>query len=135
MKFHESMNDEQLHAMSSLALAHVGDGVYELMVRSMLARRGELTHGALHRRTVGYVSAVAQAKAAAHVLPGLGAEELAVYKRARNTRAHTNPSGCTAAQYHAATALEALFGWLWLTGETGRLEELFEQCMEGIDAP
>lgn len=134
MRFHEVMNEEKRRAMSSLALAHVGDGVYELMVRTMLARQGELTHGALHRQTVGYVSAVAQAKAAAYVLPGLEGEELAVYKRARNSHAHTNPSGCTAAQYHAATALEALFGWLWLGGETERLEELFEQCLEGIHA-
>lgn len=134
MKFHEPMNREQLLAMSSLALAHVGDGVYELMVRSLLAHRGELTHGALHRRTVSYVSAVAQARAAAHMLPSLTGEELAVFKRARNTRAHTNPSGCTAAEYHAATALEALFGWLWLQGRTARLEELFALCMEGSDA-
>lgn len=134
MKMHEPISSDRLSALSSLALAHVGDGVYELMVRSRLARSGEATHGALHRRTVGYVSAPAQAKAAAHVLPGLDGEELAVYKRARNTRAHTNPSGCTAAQYHAATALEALFGWLWLQGKTARLEELFALCMEGIDA-
>ncbi len=135
MSFHEAMSAEARCAMSSLALAHVGDGVYELMVRDRLARGGALTHGALHKATVGYVSATAQAKAAARLLPLLTAEELAVYKRARNTRAHTNPSGCTAAQYHAATALEALFGWLWLGGDTARLEELFEQCLEGIHAP
>lgn len=134
MSFHQVMTEDGRRAMSSLALAHVGDGVYELMVRSMLAHSGQLTHGGLHKATVGYVSAKAQAKAAAHILPDLSGEELAVYKRARNTRAHTNPSGCTAAEYHAATALEALFGWLWLAGETERLEELFKQCLEGIHA-
>ncbi len=134
MSFHQTMSADGLRAMSSLALAHVGDGVYELLVRTRLARGGELTHGALHKATVGYVSARAQAKAAAYILPGLSGEELAVYKRARNTRAHTNPAGCTAAEYHAATALEALFGWLWLSGRTARVEELFEQCLEGIHA-
>lgn len=129
------MTADALRGMSPLALAHVGDGVYELMVRTALARRQALTHGAMHRQTVHYVSAAAQARAAARLLPELTAEELAAFKRGRNAKSHTNPAGCSAAEYHAATGLEALFGWLWLDGQTRRLEELFAMCMEGIDAP
>ncbi len=134
MSFHEAMDEAAIRAMSSLALAHVGDGVYELMVRTRLARAGALRQDTLHRDTVHYVSAVAQSKAAAHILPMLTAEERAVYNRARNAHSHANPAGCSPAQYHAATALEALFGRLWLAGDLSRLMELFAACVEGIDA-
>ena len=117
------MDETAVNAMSSLALAHVGDGVYELMVRTRLARAGGLRQDTLHRDAVRDVSAVAQS-----------ANERAVYNRARNAHSHASPSGCTPAQYHAATALEALFGRLWLEGKTARLEELFAACVEGIDA-
>lgn len=134
MNYHEPMDEAAVNAMSSLALAHVGDGVYELMVRTKLAREGGLRQDTLHRATVHYVSAVAQSKAAAHILPLLSDAERGVYTRARNAHSHSSPSGCTPAQYHAATGLEALFGRLWLTGQTARLEEIFAACMEAIDA-
>ena len=126
---HEPMEKEKIDAMSSLALAHVGDGVYELMVRTMLCRGGRLRQDTMHRETVRYVSAVAQAEAAGRMLGALTEEERTVYNRARNAKSHASPHGCTAAQYHAATALEALFGRLWLEGKTARLEELFGICM------
>lgn len=131
---HEAMSEDKILAMSSLALAHVGDGVYELMVRDRLARSGVLRQDSMHHDTVHYVSARAQAIAAAAFLPGLSSAERQVYNRARNAHGHANPSGCTASQYHAATALEALFGWLWLRGNTERLDELFTLCVEAIDA-
>lgn len=134
MNYHEPMDEAAVNAMSSLALAHVGDGVYELMVRTKLAREGGLRQDTLHRATVRYVSAVAQSKAAAHILPLLSDAERGVYTRARNAHSHSSPSGCTPAQYHAATGLEALFGRLWLTGQTARLGEIFAACMEAIDA-
>ena len=132
--FHEPMDEAKINAMSSLALAHIGDGVYELMVRTMLCRRGELRQDTMHRETVRYVSALAQSKAAARLLPLLTDAERAVYTRARNAKCHASPAGCTVAQYHAATALEALFGRLWLAGDTARLQELFQICMEEINA-
>ena len=120
--------------MSVLALAHVGDGVYELLVRDRLARRGVLTGGQLHKKTVAYVSAVAQAEAARALQPLLTPEETAVFHRGRNARVHGIPSGATVAQYHAATALEALFGWLWLSGRADRAAELFAAISEAHDA-
>ncbi len=122
--------ERQLQAMSVLALAHVGDAVFELLVRTELCRRGKLTAGALHRETVLRVSAHAQAQAAGRLLPRLSEAERELYRRGRNTKVHAVPHSAAAGEYHAATALEALFGWLYLRGETRRLEELFSCIME-----
>ena len=121
----------ELRAMGALNLAHVGDGVYELMVRTFLARQGSSRISDQHRRTISFVAAPAQAAAMERILPMLTEEEHAVYRRGRNARVHGVPQGCSIAQYHAATALEALFGWLWLAGRTERLEELFGAILDG----
>ena len=133
MRIHEPLTADQLNAMSSLALAHVGDAVYELLVRTMLAQSGELTSGALHKKTVSYVAAPAQAKAAERLAPFLTEEERRVYNRGRNSRVHGVPSGCSVAEYHAATALEALFGHLWLEGKAARVTELFTIIIREAD--
>lgn len=128
-----SMDERDISAMSSLALAHMGDAVYELFVRRELCRRGRLTNGNLHRAAVSFVAAPAQAEAAGTLLPHLTEKELAVFRRARNTRSHAAPRGASEGEYHAATALEALFGWLYLRGEQERLEELFSLILEAHD--
>jgi len=128
--FRMNMNYAEVGELSSLALAHVGDAVYELLVRSMLCGRGIPKAEKLHRMTVSYVSAAAQAAAAARILESLTEEEVAVYKRGRNAHVHSIPKGATPGEYHAATALEALFGWLYLTGKNDRIAELFAAMME-----
>ena len=112
--------------MSALALAHVGDAVFELMARTYLCTQGVLTAKKLHNGTVAMVSATAQAEAAERILPLLTEEELAVYKRGRNTHTNSVPKGCSLKQYHNATGLEALFGFLYISGNTKRLNSLFE---------
>ena len=77
-----------------------------------------------------YVSAVAQAAAAKKLLPLLDQREEGVYRRGRNAHSHAAPKGATPMEYHAATGLEALFGWLYLRGEKARIEELFSHLME-----
>jgi ribonuclease-3 family protein len=124
------MTDAELNAMSPLALAHVGDAVFDLLVRTRLCLDGRLTAGDLHRETVRYVSAVAQAAAAKKLLPLLDQREEGVYRRGRNAHSHAAPKGATPMEYHAATGLEALFGWLYLRGEKARIEELFSHLME-----
>jgi ribonuclease-3 family protein len=127
---HEPIDKDTLCAMSVLNLAHVGDGVYELLVRTHLARQGAQKLADQHKSTIAYVAAPAQALAMEGLVPHLTEQEMKIYRRGRNTRVHGCPAGCTMAQYHAATALEALFGYLWLTGQMERIETLFAQILE-----
>ena len=123
-----------LQELGPLELAHVGDGVYELLVRTHLARRGGGKVGDKHRSAVAYVSAPAQAAAAERLQSALTEEEQHIYHRGRNAHVHGCPAGCTPAQYHAATALEALFGYLWLAGQRERVGQLFAMILEGDHA-
>jgi len=111
-------------------LAHIGDAVYELMVRTWLCSSGTSTAKNLHKKAVTFVSAKAQAAAAETVLSKLTDEENAVYKRGRNTHLNSVPKGSTHGEYHAATGIEALFGYLYLEGNTDRLNELFRIIIE-----
>lgn len=130
--FSVRLEGDELNAMSSLALAHVGDGVFELMVRTYLACKGRLAVSAMHRETVKIVNAAAQAEFARDIMPMLSDEELSVYKRGRNTRVNSVPKHMSIADYHAATGFEALFGYLWLSGRHERLNELFAVVEEKI---
>lgn len=121
------MTHAELNAMSILSLAHVGDAVYELLVRTRLAEGGQTRVVDLHRATVAFVRAPAQARAAALIPPELSEAERSVYRRGRNSHVNSVPHAASKAEYHAATGLEAVFGWLWLAGESGRIRELFEK--------
>ncbi len=127
--FHLNMDREALLKLSTLGLAHLGDGVFELMVRSWLCLHGKAKVKDLHRATVAYVAAPAQAAAAERLLPLLTEEEADVYRRGRNTAPHSVPRAATRAQYQSATGLEALLGWLYLQGRTDRLNQLFDAMM------
>ena len=127
--FHLNASREELLNMSSLGLAHLGDGVFELMVRAWLCLHGKVKVKDLHRATVGYVAAPAQAAAMERLLPLLTDEEADVYRRGRNTAPHSVPKAASRQEYQAATGLEALFGWLYLQGRTDRLNQLFETMM------
>lgn len=128
--FHLQTDRDTLLAQSSLALAHLGDSVFELMVRSWLCTRGPSNVKKLHKATVGYVAAPAQAAMAQKILPLLTQEEADVFRRGRNTAPHSVPRAASREEYQTATALEALFGWLYLQGQTQRLNELFAIMME-----
>ena len=128
--FHLNAGPELIQGISSLGLAHLGDGVFELMVRSWLCLHGKATSKGLHRATVRYVAAPAQARAVEKILPLLEETEQDVFRRGRNTSPHSVPQNASRADYQAATGLEALFGWLWLQGRTDRLNELFAVMME-----
>ena len=127
--FHVSAGPDQLGQLSSLALAYLGDGVYEVMVRTWLCLRGKATNRGLHKAALDYVSAPAQAARLERILPLLSEEEADVFRRGRNTAPHSVPKAASRQEYQAATGLEALFGWLYLQGRTDRLNQLFETMM------
>ncbi|WP_295859200.1 Mini-ribonuclease 3 [uncultured Oscillibacter sp.] len=129
--FDIQMTPDQLRAVSSIGLAHVGDAVFELLVRSWLCARGKATGKGLHRAAVAIVCAESQARRAEKLLPLLTEEETGVFRRGRNANVHTVPSHASRAQYAEATALEALLGWLYLSGRRERVSELFGVMMEG----
>ena len=129
--FHLNASRETMLGMSSLGLAHLGDGVFEVMVRSWLCLHGKAKVKDLHRATVAYVAAPAQAKRFVRLEGHLREEEWEVFRRGRNTAPHSVPKAATRGEYQTATGLEALFGWLYLQGKTERLNELFAVMMEG----
>ena len=118
--------DKQVNSLSILALAHIGDCVFELLVRTKLCMNDHRSAADLHKTTVSIVNAVSQSEYAEKILPVLTDEETAVFKRGRNSKVNSVPQKATVAEYHRATGVEALFGWLYLKGRTERLEELFE---------
>ncbi|NLL46107.1 MAG: ribonuclease III [Clostridiales bacterium] len=128
--FDIKLSDENIGKISNLGLAHLGDAVYELMVRVWLCEHGKCTSGGLHRAAVSYVNAPRQARMAEKLMPLLTEEEQAVYKRGRNTKVNSIPKNANPGEYHAATGLEALLGYLYLHGRQERINELFKIMME-----
>ena len=117
---------EKLREISVAGLAHIGDAVFELMVRTWLCTCGSSTAKTLHKQTVSFVSARAQSSAAEKILPHLSEDEAAVFKRGRNTQVNSIPKNATHEEYHAATGVETLFGYLYLGDQVERLNFLFE---------
>jgi len=119
-----------IRTYSPLTLAYIGDGIYDLVIRSVVVGKGNTRAGELHKRTSQIVKAHTQAEMMEVLLPLLTEEELAFYKRGRNAHVHQVPKNATYAQYARATGLECLFGALYLTGQLDRLNERFFLIME-----
>ena len=127
--FKMNMSAREINAISNLGLAHIGDGVFELLCRSHLCAVGGKKVGDLHKATIAMVKAPAQAKLTEKLLPLLTEEELAFYRRGKNAHVHAVPKSATREEYAKATGLEALFGALYLMGQTDRLNELFQTAV------
>ena len=127
--FQMNLPRQQIDTISNLGLAHIGDGVWELLCRSYLCARGEKTVAQLHHDTIAMVKAPAQAEYIEKILPLLTEQELAYYRRGKNSHVHAAPKGATPVQYAKATGLEALFGALYLAGQTERVNELFRAAV------
>ncbi len=123
--FHMQTEKETIGKLSNLGLAYLGDAVFEVMIRAQLCLSGKLTSGKLHRAALDYVTAPAQAAMSQKILPLLTEEEAEVFRRGRNTKPHSVPKAAKRSEYQSATALEALFGWLYLQGKTERIGALF----------
>lgn len=117
--------------LSPLNLAFVGDTVFDLFVRESLVCQANRPVNKLHKLATQMVKAGAQAEAAKKILPILNEEELSVFKRGRNAHTNHKAKNATEGDYHYATAVEALFGYLYLSGEIDRLKELFEIITQG----
>lgn len=118
------LTETQIASLGILTVASVGDSVYDLLVRAKLCAEGTARAEDLHNKRIQYVNARAQAKAARELI--LTPEEAGIYRRGRNAQTGSVPPSASRADYQAATALEALFGWLYLSGREERLRELFE---------
>ena len=130
--FQLNFTARQVGSISNLGLAHIGDGVFEVLCRSWLCVRGDKTVLKLHKNTVELVRAPAQAKFAEALKPHLTEEELTYFRRGKNAHTHAHPKGATAKEYALATGLESLFGALYLMGQTDRLNTLFHKVMEEL---
>lgn len=123
----------QVNAVSNLGLAHVGDGVYELLCRTYLCAHGDKTVLKLHKDSVSMVNASAQAAYAEKLLPLLTEEETDYFRRGKNAHTHAAPKSASRREYALATGLETLFGALYLMGRIQRINELFEKVVnDGI---
>ena len=128
--FAMNLTEKEINAFSNLSLAHIGDGVYELLCRSYLCAKGEHTVDRLHKDTVQLVKAPTQAKFADLLKPHLTEEEMDFFRRGKNAHTHAAPKSATPQEYAKATGFETLFGALYLLGRKDRLMELFAICME-----
>ena len=128
--FEPALTDDELRAISSIGLAHMGDAVFEILVRTWLCAHGKATGKGMHQATIRLFCSESQSQKAQKILPLLSEEELAVFKRGRNAQVHSIPAHASRAQYGEATALEALLGWLYLRGRKERINELFCKMME-----
>ncbi len=120
----------KLNAVPTLNLAFIGDGVFDLLVREHLVSGSNDHVGELNKAKVEMVNCKSQAEFVKKIMPALTEEEVEVYKRGRNTKVNSASKHSTLSDYHAATGLEALFGYLYLKGDSERIKELFTLIIE-----
>jgi ribonuclease III family protein len=120
-------------SINTTALAYIGDGVYEIFIRKLMVTRGWAAADHLHRETVKYVRAESQAYAIKKIMDMLTPEEQDLIRRARNRKSVTKPRNADPVSYKLATAMEALIGFLFLTDQNARIEEIMIRAVEEID--
>ena len=132
--FEMKLEKKQIDAISNLGLAHMGDCVWEILSRTRLCAQGDKTVGNLHKKTISMVNAPYQARFADKLLPHLTEEELSYYRRGKNSHVHAVPKAATPQEYAKATGLEALFGAMYLAGQTERINALYHTVMEEMES-
>ena len=125
----EELKNTDPDLLSPLTLAFVGDTVFDLLVRGNLVMQANRPVGKLHPLAATKVCAAAQTRDAHDIAPLLTGREADIYRRGRNAHTGRIPKSASSAEYHSATGLEALFGWLYLSGRDDRIEELFEHII------
>ena len=118
---------------SPLVLAYMGDAAYELMIRERIVKKGNSQVNRLHLAAVHLVKAGTQAAMIRLLEPVLTSAELSVYRRGRNAHSHTTAKNASVIEYRMATGFEALVGYLWLSGQKERLQELVETAISKLE--
>ncbi|MBR3805165.1 MAG: Mini-ribonuclease 3 [Clostridia bacterium] len=131
--FNDKLSKNTARNLSPITLAFVGDAVYTLFVREKIVFQSDLKGSELNRRTSLEVKASAQAKFIDKIMPLLTEEEVDIYKRARNTKKNTRAKSASVCEYNKSTGFEALVGYLYLIGETDRLNFLLNEGEENED--
>lgn len=126
------LKEVDMKAYSPLTLAYIGDAGYELVIRTMVVEKGNRQASQLHRLTTSYVKAQAQAAMIEALEPELTEEELAIYKRGRNAKSYTSAKNASILDYRKATGLEALIGYLYLSGREERVLFLIKEGISRI---
>lgn len=126
------LKEIDIRTYSPLTLAYIGDGIYELVIRSILVGSGNAQASKLHKRASGLVNAAAQSAMVERIRPVLTEEELQVFKRGRNAHSPTMAKHATMSDYRRATGLEALMGYLYLKGNMKRLVDLIKLGLEDL---
>jgi ribonuclease III family protein len=122
---HRELTVAEARGLNPLVLAFVGDAVFEVIVRTVLIYDNrELSAHKLHVKAISYVKAKAQSNALRLIQEKLTEEELSIFKRGRNTKSSTVPKNADVQDYRTATGFEALIGFLYITGQKQRIEEL-----------
>lgn len=122
-----------IRTYSPLALAYIGDAVYDLVIRTVVVERGNTSANKLHHKTVTYVNARIQARMIESLMDELTEEEQTVYKRGRNAKSYTTAKNATVIEYRKATGFEALCGYLYLTGKQERMLTLIKQAIALVE--
>lgn len=120
------VNGKSIKEISPLVLAYIGDSVFDLLVRRNLITKYNMNPKALHQESIKEVCCLAQSHSIEKLMSILTDDEIRIYKNGRNAHVSHVPKSATPEQYHKATGLEALFGYLYLNDEINRIKELFE---------
>ncbi|MBR5801075.1 MAG: ribonuclease III [Lachnospiraceae bacterium] len=128
-----ALKEVDIRTYSPLTLAYIGDGIYDLIVRTVVVERGNESANRLHRKTIGYVNAKTQAQMMEALLPDLTEEEVTVFKRGRNAKSYTSAKNASIADYRKATGFEALLGYLYLQDKEERILELVKIGLEKMN--
>ena len=124
------LKEQDIRSYSPLTLAYIGDGIYDLYIRTILVCQGNCQASKLHKRASRLVKAPTQAAMAQALEPSFTPEEEAVYHRGRNAKSYTTAKNATVGQYRKATGFEAVLGYLYLTGQYRRMIDLIKQGLE-----
>lgn len=131
----QNMELEEINIIdySPLTLAYIGDGIYEVIIRTVIVDEANRQVNKIHKAASNLVKAETQAKMIHFIMDDLTEEEVKIYKRGRNAKAITRAKNASMSDYRTATGFEALMGWLYLTGQSERMMELIKKCIACVE--